>query len=297
VKERIMIRSVYMRSGDAEGNPMHKSFSRAPADKQPLGVEGIVASFDWHRDRQVTERQGAGRHPHDRALLIQTVANLELLARRFPSLESLREPSSFGENLLLEGASFSPSQLCVGDVLSVSENGIVVAVLQITSPRWPCYKVDKRHPLPSELQGEERVRGVCCASGWGGFFAKVLQPGSIGCGNSVEVTSRPQPQWTLERVSKVFYGGANRKTAMLDVWNGTEEELHECLELSELAEFEWRDRLKQYVAKRAALKEKNRAKWKLRILVASIVVALVAVLWSLNLKQWLPSRLVYSVSK
>ncbi len=198
--------------------------------------------------------------------------------------ETLFQPASFGENVLLDR--WLPGELCVGDVLSVLREGAEVCACQITSPRWPCYKVDKRHSKPlAAAKPEERVRGLCCATGLGGFFAKVILPGSIAPGDTIAVTKRPQPQWPVERVSRVFYGGGNRRTAMMDVWNGTEEELQECLQMTELAEFEWRDRLKQYVAKREAQRLRRREQWTRGLLAgAAVLVALIAVFFGLNMR-------------
>jgi MOSC domain-containing protein YiiM len=235
----------------------------------------------------VTERKGAGKNPHDRALLFQTDTSLALLAQCVPTevRATLLEPASFGENILL--SELSPAQLCVGDILTVTREGATVLICQVTSPRWPCYKVDKKHSRPLDALGtESRVRGICCATGLAGFFAKVIEPGSIAPGDSIAVTSRPQPQWTLERVSNLLYGGVNRRTAMLDVWNGTEQELHQCLELTELAEFEWRDRLKQYVTRRAEQRRKRQEKLtRIAAYGGASVIALLAVLYAWHLRR------------
>lgn len=282
----MIVLKLFCRSADAEGNPLHKSFTRnvlpGPVD---VSEAGIAISSDWHRDKQVTERQGAGAHPNDRALLLQTRRNLEQLSELFPSAGTLNEDASFGENVLLDGGDVA--QLCAGDELGVMRGDKCVCVLQITSPRWPCYKVDKRHSGQMTARPrEEQVRGACCGTGLAGFFARVLMPGSLCVGDAVAVRKRPQPEWPLSRVSHVFYGGPNRRTAMLDCWNGTERELRYCLEsLPELAEFEWRDRLVKFVAKRRAVAETAAAaqRWRWRVLFG--VLAMLVLLAAIAL-QW-----------
>jgi len=91
----------------------------------------------------------------------------------------------------------------------------------------------------------------------GVFFCKVIKEGTIAPGDTLVVGSRPRPEWPLARVSKVFYGGDNARTCNLDKFQGTEEELHQLLQLEELALFEWRDRLETFVQKRAAERKKK----------------------------------------
>ncbi len=71
----------------------------------------------------------------------------------------------------------------------------------------------------------------------------MLEEGSLSYGYTLVLRQRLQPQWTLARVSSVFYGGSNRATAMLDKWQGSELELKEVLVLNELASFEWAERV------------------------------------------------------
>jgi hypothetical protein len=148
------IEGVFLRSPEAEGNPLHKSFSRIDGGSQRVALltDGLAASADWHRDRQVKERRGAGAAPNDRALLLQCVEHVERLCELVPeAATTLKHPASFGENVRLRGA-LRADTLCVGDVLEVrAPSDSIVGLLQVTSPRWPCYKVDKNHPSAGEV--------------------------------------------------------------------------------------------------------------------------------------------------
>jgi len=246
------------RSADAEGNPLHAPFSRVPLHGVvPLTPEGFVGSRDWHRDRQVRERDGAGPNPNDRALLLQTRGNLRHLQEHFPQLAAKfddKEASDaiFGENVLLDGEGFDSDGLCVGDVLRFQRGDTTVARICITAPRWPCYKIDNVHSKPiKELPRAEQVRGICIGIGWAGFFARVLDEGGSVCvGDTVTIEmSRPRLDWPLSRIAHVFYSGSNQAHGLLKEWQGTQEELETCLHMEELTEFEWRERLREYVAK------------------------------------------------
>ena len=250
-----VVQSIWKRSKFAEGNPMHVSFTRISIKEEGMDTvqvlhDGIVESFDWHRDKQVTARKGAGDSPEDRALLIQTKENLKRLKEIFPEVATFEINSSFGENLLIEG-NLGPKTLCVGDVLHFKRRNEIVCAIKITSPRWPCYKIDMKHSKTlNHLARKDRVRAICGEAGLGGFFCKVVQEGTVAFGDQLVLAERYHPKWTMERLSEVFYGGTNRENCAIDVFQGSEEELEELLHLEDLATFEWRDRLEKYVEKK-----------------------------------------------
>jgi MOSC domain-containing protein YiiM len=204
----------------------------------PLLHDGLAGSSDWHRDKQVAARLTL-TNPTDRSILIQTKEHLSELVATFPELKSsLEAPCSFGQNLLISG-DLTAKTVCIGDVLHVVRPGIngtpdqIVGILQVSNPRLPCFKVDYKHKTsqPGEPSAAVTVRGKCAASGLGGFFCRVLQPGSIAPTDRLVVAQRPHTQWTLARISELMYGGINAKQAELRVWRGTEEQLHELMEL------------------------------------------------------------------
>lgn len=59
---------------------------------------------------------------------------------------------------------------------------------------------------------------------------------------------------TLARASRLCYGGSNKVSYMIDVFQGTENELQELLDCPALAEFEWKERLRRYCVKRDDIK-------------------------------------------
>lgn len=83
----------------------------------------------------------------------------------------------FGENLTVAG--FVESDLAVGDVLRVGG-----AVLEVTEPRQPCYKVDVR--LGVEGAAVHMVR-----TGATGCYLGLVERGDIGAGDLVERISGP----------------------------------------------------------------------------------------------------------
>jgi MOSC domain-containing protein YiiM len=101
-------------------------------------------------------------------------------------------PGSFGENLTLAG-SYTEHDVCLGDVFQFGE-----AVVQISQPRSPCYKLGLRwHTplLPKWLQD----------SGHTGWYLRVLHPGRVAPTDALELLERLYPEWPIPVVNSMKY--------------------------------------------------------------------------------------------
>ena len=88
----------------------------------------------------------------------------------------LTEYGWFGENLTVDGASCDT--VFVGDTFSVGE-----AVLQVTQPRIPCFKLEYK-------TGIRNFGAQFRRSGRTGFYLRVLQEGLVQAGDEVLLLSR-----------------------------------------------------------------------------------------------------------
>jgi ferredoxin-NADP reductase/MOSC domain-containing protein YiiM len=86
----------------------------------------------------------------------------------------------WGENLTVEG--LDENTLRVGDVLRIGPR----AVLQVTSPRIPCFKLAWRIGQPDTM-----LRSLI-ETGRIGFYLRVLEPGPIAAGDPIRLSS-PHP--------------------------------------------------------------------------------------------------------
>jgi MOSC domain-containing protein YiiM len=93
---------------------------------------------------------------------------------------------TFGENLTVSG--LLEDSLHVDDVLVVGS-----AVLQVSQPRFPCFK------LGIKLNDPQMVRRFQ-KSGRSGFYCRVLEEGTIEAGQTIEVTERDGSQPTVVSV-------------------------------------------------------------------------------------------------
>lgn len=100
-------------------------------------------------------------------------------------------PGAFGENLTVEG--FDESSVCIGDVWAAGE-----VRLQVASPRGPCLNISRRWE-------RQDLMGKVMEKGWGGWYLRVLQAGSLAARQPVRRIERTQPDWTIEKVFRLRY--------------------------------------------------------------------------------------------
>ncbi len=93
----------------------------------------------------------------------------------------------FGENFTVEG--LSEQTVCTGDIYVIG-----AAKLQVTGPRYPCWKIERRW---------HRAGLTACVAETGrtGWYCRVLQEGMIEPGASITLVERPYPRWTIALIN------------------------------------------------------------------------------------------------
>lgn len=97
----------------------------------------------------------------------------------------------FGENLTIEG--LDESRLCIGDRLAISN-----AVLEITQPRVPCFKLG----LAFELNAMPRLFVGHAATG---IYFRVIECGEISAGDPVALVHNDPCQITVQALFKAYF--------------------------------------------------------------------------------------------
>ncbi|MCI0431879.1 MAG: MOSC domain-containing protein [Rhodospirillales bacterium] len=97
----------------------------------------------------------------------------------------------FGENLTIEG--IDEATALVGDVLQIGS-----AVLQVTQPRLPCYKLGIRMgagaTFPRRFQRSGRV----------GFYLRVLKEGQLVAGDRIKLIERGEGRVSIAEFLQVY---------------------------------------------------------------------------------------------
>ncbi|NUN98735.1 MAG: MOSC domain-containing protein [Candidatus Omnitrophica bacterium] len=101
-------------------------------------------------------------------------------ARDFP-------PGQFGENLTVTG--MLEEEVCIGDVYRVGE-----ALLQVSEPRQPCFKLGIKMGRPDILRPFVQTGRV-------GFYLRVLEEGSVGAGDPIHLVERDPVGFSVRAMS------------------------------------------------------------------------------------------------
>lgn len=162
------------------GKPVSSAFRKQPVDG-PVALNETGLRGDEQADR--TNHGGP-----DMALSFYAAENQRELSQR---LGLDLEPGAFGENVTTEG--FLETDVMIGDVLRIGDT----AVIQVSTPRGPCYKISARHgvrELPAILALELKA----------GFLARVVEPGPIEAGDAIELLER-RSEISVAETLRVYY--------------------------------------------------------------------------------------------
>jgi MOSC domain-containing protein YiiM len=102
-------------------------------------------------------------------------------------------PGTFGENLTVEG-------IDEGDVLIGDRFRAGTALLEVSQPRIPCFKLGIRMGDPGFLRTFLR-------SGRSGFYLRVIEEGDVGRGDALERVARGEGGLSVREAVRLFAGG------------------------------------------------------------------------------------------
>lgn len=121
-------------------------------------------------------------------------------------------PGFFGENLTTEG--LLEDDVLVGDVLRIGS-----ALLEVSQPRVPCFKLLAR-------MGDPGFAKPFLTSGRVGFYLRVLEPGELGAGDAITRERRGEGALSIRSATALRSDGAGvddlaraaATPALADVW-------------------------------------------------------------------------------
>src|SRR5690554_2384373 len=97
---------------------------------------------------------------------------------------------AFGENVTIEG--LTEHDVCIGDTFQWGE-----AIVQISQPRYPCYKLSIRHGLPEIPQ-------LVLDTGFTGYYVRVLKPGIVSKDAPFQQLEKHSMGVSVSTVSEAF---------------------------------------------------------------------------------------------
>jgi MOSC domain-containing protein YiiM len=108
----------------------------------------------------------------------------------------------FGENLTTEG--LTEDALCIGDRLRVG-----TAVLMVTQPRMPCYKLALRFDRDDMIMRFLTSRRS-------GFYFSVVEEGEVRAGSEIEILSRDRHRVAVVDIVRLYLGQARDPDLLRD---------------------------------------------------------------------------------
>lgn len=174
-------------AGSTVRSAIGKVRASGPLELRPLGFEGDTVAD--------TKNHGGP----DKAVCVYPAVRYAAWRARLGV--ELRRPA-FGENLLVDGV--DEDVVHVGDVFAIGG-----AVVQVAQPRVPCF-------IPAAYTGEKRLTVDLRATGWTGWYLRVLEPGWVAEGDAGERRERVPGAWSVARLNAVRYATKADRTALLE---------------------------------------------------------------------------------
>lgn len=84
--------------------------------------------------------------------------------------------------------------VCIGDIISVGDE----AVLQVSLPRMPCFKLNHRFQL-------KNFAPTTYKSSRTGWYYRVITEGTVKAGDKLRLVEREWPEWTIERIQQYLH--------------------------------------------------------------------------------------------
>lgn len=115
-------------------------------------------------------------------------------------LERKLDVGAFGENLTIEG--LLEDDVCIGDIFQLGQ-----AIVQISQPRQPCYRLSIRY-------GVEDLLLKFPTTGFTGFYLRVLEEGWVAKEDGFIRTERHPGEITVTYANQIMLHDKNNKQAI-----------------------------------------------------------------------------------
>ncbi len=154
----------------------------------------------------------------DKAAYVYSIENYRYWADELER-DDFAPQSPFGENLTVDG--MLDDAVCVGDTFRIGS-----AVVQITQPRVPCFKLGIRMGIPDFQNHFAKSLRI-------GFYFRVIDEGEIGAGDAIERVERDPVAMSVADMMRLLYSEpdnledtrrALRIEAMSPGWRGSFED-------------------------------------------------------------------------
>ncbi|MBD2341249.1 MOSC domain-containing protein [Calothrix sp. FACHB-156] len=153
--------------------------------KQPVNGRVMLRSLNLDGDRQADLTVHGGV---EKAVYAYPMEHYAYWRQELPD-ENLPW-GAFGENLTIEG--LSETQVNIGDCFRIG-----TAIVMVTQPRFPCFKLNIKF-------GRDDMVKRFLNSRLSGIYFSVVQEGEIGVGDALELVSRDENNVTVADIVQIY---------------------------------------------------------------------------------------------
>lgn len=155
--------------------------------KKPVTGAVTIGELNLSGDQQADLAVHGGS---EKAVYAYPVEHYEYWRQHLP--DDALSWAAFGENLTTAG--LAEDKLCIGDLLRAGS-----AVLRITQPRMPCYKLQVKFNRDDMTQR-------FLLSGRTGLYLSVIEPGDVTAGSEVKILARDPDAVTVSDIVRLYLG-------------------------------------------------------------------------------------------
>lgn len=170
------------------------AIDKRPVDTPTLALDTINLEGDDQADRRVIGTSAQPVHGGEHQAVYAYPAEHHPRLRDLTSLDDIW-PGYMGENITTRGA--TEGDVCIGDTWRWG-----TALLQVSAPRGPCYKLGIR-------MGKQAARTAIRAEHLVGWYLRVLEAGTVPTSGEIVVESRHEAGVTVAEVQRALNDRAN----------------------------------------------------------------------------------------
>ncbi|WP_428739076.1 MOSC domain-containing protein [Sulfurimonas sp.] len=181
---------LYVKVGKIANTPLENSNKKemiSGIKKLPV-KKAFLTTTGFKEDAQADLKHHGGEN---KALFLFSQDTYEKINQECKTDFKVDEVAHFGENLIL--SNISEKDVFLGDIYQIGE-----VLVQVTQPRQPCWKL-------SANTGVKEMTKFILESGYTGWYAKVLQEGTISQNDDLFLKERVENELSIEILNKLMF--------------------------------------------------------------------------------------------
>ncbi len=161
--------------------------------KTPVNTDVYLGKLGFSGDEQANLELHGGP---DKAVCFYPFEHYEYFGKKIKKLPL----GAFGENLSV--LNMPETSVSIGDIFQIGE-----AVLQISQPRQPCFKLSLINDIP-------KMPHMLQDTGFTGYYARVLTEGNVNVNSKITLLEKHSENISIDFINKIYYHNTSNREAM-----------------------------------------------------------------------------------